>query len=790
EQAERTPDAVAVVSGEESLTYRALDERANRLARHLVGLGVGPEARVAVCLRRGPEMVAAVLAVLKAGGAYVPLDPGYPPDRLAFMLADSAVAVLLTEEKLRGRLAVPAGVEVVSVDGDAARIGAAGADALEGAASPGSLAYVIYTSGSTGKPKGVMVTHGNLVSSTAARERFYPGKVGAYLLLSSIAFDSAVAGVFWTLCGGGALVLPGEDDLGDAERLRALADAAGVTHLLAVPSLYAQLVGDGGGWGRTLETVIVAGEPCPPGLVARHCERFPGVALVNEYGPTEATVWSSAHRCGADDAAAAAVPIGAPVPNTRVYVLDAAMRPVPVGVAGELCVGGVQVARGYLGRPALSAEKFVPDALGGAPGARLYRTGDRARWRADGTLEFLGRLDQQVKLRGYRIEPGEVEAVLRRHAAVRDCAVVARDDGPGGKRLVAYVVGEADPEALRSHLRRSVPEYMVPGAFVFLERLLLTPNGKLDRKALPAPERAPSRRRAEAGLRSPTPLGIERAESRGTGGFGRRELRLGAGEAGALQAWAHRHGLTVDTLAQGAWALLLSRYSGEADVVFGATVSGRPAEPVGVDETAGLSTRTLPVRVRVGEDERMVDWLRALQARQAEPRGHEHSPPAQVRRRSEVPAGTPFSGTLLAFEDDPRREAALEEGAWESVEQGGHPFTLTVTRDAGLTFRAVFDRGRYEDEAVARLLGHFAGLLDRIAASGPELRLADVELLGGAERRRVLEEWNRTEAGYPAHRCIHHLFEEQAERTPDAVAVVSGEESLTYRALDERANRL
>ncbi|HEX8694770.1 MAG TPA: non-ribosomal peptide synthase/polyketide synthase, partial [Longimicrobium sp.] len=305
-------------------------------------------------------------------------------------------------------------------------------------------------------------------------------------------------------------------------------------------------------------------------------------------------------------------------------------------------------------------------------------------------------------------------------------------------------------------------------------------------------------RAALAGFRSPTPLGIERGQSRGTGGFGRRELRLGAGEAGALQAWARRHGLTVNTLVQGAWALLLSRYSGEADVVFGATVSGRPAELAGVDETVGLFINTLPVRVRVGEDERMVDWLRALQARQAELREHEHSPLAQVQRWSEVPAGTPLFETIFAFENYPRREAPLEEGGrarleveiQESVEQSDYPFAMTVTRDAGLTFRTVFDRGRYEDEAVARLLGHLAGLLDRIAASGPELRLADVELLGGAERRRVLEEWNRTEAGYPAHRCIHHLFEEQAERTPDAVAVVSGEESLTYRALDERANRL
>ncbi|HEU4560885.1 MAG TPA: amino acid adenylation domain-containing protein [Longimicrobium sp.] len=484
-QVERTPDAAAVVFEDESLTYAQLNARANRLARRLRRLGVGPEVRVALYLERGPELVAAVLAVLKAGGAYVPLDPAYPSGRVEHVLASSGVAALLTRERLRGALAVPAGGRVIAVDAPGEREDAGDAENLPVAVPPGSLAYVIYTSGSTGKPKGVMVSHENLVSSIQARFRLYPEPVGAFLLLSSIAFDSSVVGLFWTLSCGGALVLPGTDEGADPPRLRALATRAGVTHMVAVPSLYAHLVG-GEAWGDRLETVVVAGEACPPELMRLHRERLPGVALVNEYGPTETTVWSSAHRCGAE-APRTVVPIGRPVANTRSYVLDGALRPLPPGLPGELYVGGAQVARGYLGRPGLTAERFVPDPFGGRPGARMYRTGDRARWRDGGVLEALGRLDEQVKIRGFRIEPGEIEAVLRHHPGVNDCAVVAREGAAGDPRLVAYVVGAAEADEVRRHLRLHLPEFMVPGPVVALDTLPLTPSGKVDRRALPAP---------------------------------------------------------------------------------------------------------------------------------------------------------------------------------------------------------------------------------------------------------------------------------------------------------------
>jgi amino acid adenylation domain-containing protein len=486
-RAARRPEASAIVHEDERMSYGELNARANRLARHLARLGVGPEVRVAICLERGPEMIVSLLAVLKAGGAYVPLDPGYPPERLRFMLADSGVAVLLSRDAVLGLLDVPGDVRVVDVEREREAWAAESAENPGRTAPADGLAYVIYTSGSTGTPKGVMVSHHNLTRSTAARLHFYPEPVGAYLLLSSIAFDSSVAGIFWTLSEGGALVLPGADEMGDADRLRSLVDRAGVTHLLAVPSLYTQLLDTRASWGGSLRTVIVAGEACTPQLAKRHRARLAETALVNEYGPTEATVWCSAHLCG-DETADGPVPIGRATAGTRLHLLDGALHAAPRD--GELFVGGVQVARGYLGRPALTAERFLPDPRGAEPGARMYRTGDRVRRRADGALEFLGRLDEQVKIRGFRVELGEIESALRRCEGVGDCAVVAREDASGEVGLVAYLTGAARADALRAALRRHLPEAMVPAAFVRLERLPLTPNGKLDRKALPAPPSA------------------------------------------------------------------------------------------------------------------------------------------------------------------------------------------------------------------------------------------------------------------------------------------------------------
>jgi amino acid adenylation domain-containing protein len=485
-QAERTPGAVAVVFEDLSLTYAELNARANRLAHHLVGLGAGPEARVGICVDRSVEMVVAMLAVLKSGAAYLPLDPSYPADRLSYMLKDSGAPLLVTQDSLRGLLPAD-GVRIVSVNGDAAAIASDSADAPRTAVGAANAAYVIYTSGSTGRPKGVQVTHGNVVSFFAGmNERVGGSAAGTWLAVTRISFDIHVLELLWTLARGFRVVVQPEPDRArDGESIAEQIRRHAVTHLQCTPSLAAMIIAESGiGALSGLERILLGGEALPSDLAAQITAVLPN-GLVNMYGPTETTVWSATH---AVEAAEGPIPIGRPIANTRVYVLDAALRPQPAGVPGELFIGGHGVTRGYLGRPDLTAERFVPDAFSAQPGARLYRTGDRARWTAEGVVGYLGRLDAQVKVRGVRIEPGEIEAVLRRHPAVVECAVAARTAGAGDTRLVAYVVGAAEADALRAHLGRSLPEYMVPSAFVPLDALPLTPNGKLDRKALPAPE--------------------------------------------------------------------------------------------------------------------------------------------------------------------------------------------------------------------------------------------------------------------------------------------------------------
>ncbi|HEV2733727.1 MAG TPA: amino acid adenylation domain-containing protein, partial [Longimicrobiaceae bacterium] len=476
EQAARTPDAAAVRFAGRATTYAALERSANRLAHHLRALGVGPESRVGLCVERTPGMLAAMLGILKAGGAYVPLDPTYPAWRLAYMLADSGAAVVVSQAHLAERL--PAGVPRVLLDLEAGRIAARPDTAPAVAAEPRSLAYVLYTSGSTGRPKGVQVEH----RSASEIVHFLRGVVrpedrSAVLGSTSISFDVSVGEIFGTICWGGTLVL--------VESVRELPGAAdeGVRLVVAVPSAVAELL-RAGGIPRSVCAFNLAGEALLPSL-ARDLYALPHVERVlNLYGPTEDTVystWSEVER-GAEQ-----VRIGRPVANSRAYVLDPAGSPSPIGVAGELYLGGAGTARGYHGRPDLTAGKFVPDAFAPEPGARMYRTGDRARWLADGTLAYLGRVDAQVKVRGFRIEPGEVEAALCDAEGVAGAVVAARDE-----RLVAYVVAEpgrtVSPAELRTWLRERLPAYMVPAAVVELESIPLTANLKVDHRALPAPE--------------------------------------------------------------------------------------------------------------------------------------------------------------------------------------------------------------------------------------------------------------------------------------------------------------
>ncbi|MFL5383165.1 MAG: non-ribosomal peptide synthetase, partial [Longimicrobiaceae bacterium] len=490
-QAARTPGAAALVFEDEALSYAELNARANRLAHHLRALGVGPEARVGICMERGPGMVVGVLAVLKAGGAYLPLDPAYPGERLRYMLEDGAPAALLTEPALRPLFA---GATLPVVE-----LGAPGAAWDERPASnpprdglePGHLAYVIYTSGSTGRPKGVRVPHASLGATLAvARDAFGLGAADRVPSLVSFAFDIWLFETLLPLLGGGTVRLVPRERVPDVPRL--VEDLAGCTTLHAVPALMRRIVEEvrarPEGVLGTLRHAFVGGDAVAPDLLEEMRAAFPAAGIHVLYGPTEAAIICAAHRLGEE--AASRQMVGRPLGNAALYVVEPGGAVAPVGVPGELCLGGASVARDYLGRPGLTAERFVPDPFSAQPGARLYRTGDRVRWLADGSVEFLGRTDFQVKIRGFRIEPGEIEARLAEHPEVRESVVLAREDAPGEKRLVAYVVGgeAASAEALRAHLSERLPEYMVPAAYVRLDALPLTPNGKVDRRALPAPE--------------------------------------------------------------------------------------------------------------------------------------------------------------------------------------------------------------------------------------------------------------------------------------------------------------
>ncbi|HVR99450.1 MAG TPA: amino acid adenylation domain-containing protein, partial [Thermoanaerobaculia bacterium] len=479
-QSERTPEAVAVVWGEERWTYRQLARRAGQMARRLVEQGVGPEVRVGVCARRSPDLVAALLGILEAGGAYVPLDPSYPAERLAFMLADAGVRVLLTERGLLPGLPVEAVPTLCLEEVEL------GADALRSAprSGPAHLAYVIYTSGSTGLPKGVAIEHRSAVALVEwSRAVFTAAELDGVLAATSVSFDLSVFELFVPLCRGGRVILAQ-----NALELVSLSAADEVRLVNTVPSAMAELVRMGA-LRPGVVMVNLAGEALPGALAERLYDA--GVERVlNLYGPSEDTTYSTGSRVepGADEPA-----IGRPIAGTRAYVLDRAQEPVPLGTMGELYLGGAGLARGYLGRPQETADRFVPDALGGRPGERLYRTGDLVRYRPDGELEFLGRADHQVKVRGFRIELGEIESALSRCPGVREAAVLVREDRPGDRRLVAYVAGEA--QDLESALRRTLPEPWIPSAFVLLDSLPLTPNGKVDRRALA--RRAPDVTRPE-----------------------------------------------------------------------------------------------------------------------------------------------------------------------------------------------------------------------------------------------------------------------------------------------------
>ncbi len=487
-QAVRSPNRIAVQGEQEQLTYAELDQRANQLAHYLREQGVRPGTLVGICMERAPEMFVSVLAVLKAGAAFVPMDPSYPLQRLAWMLEDCGIWLLLTQERLAAELRTCA-VSVFSVDAEwEQQVGWRSGERVKAVVRAEQPAYVIYTSGSTGQPKGILLRHQGLCNLIlASNEMFEISAESRVLQFSSFGFDVSVWETFMSLTAGATLCLSGQNTNFSMVELRERLRREEISVALLPPSVLRLL---GSEDLPRLRTLIAVGEKCTAENVARWAE---GRKFFNGYGPAEATVTVSAHLTSLAENYPQGPPIGHPFPNTEFYILDRHLQPMPIGVAGELCVGGTQLALGYVKRPALTAEKFVPHPFSREAGARLYRTGDLARYLADGNVEYVGRVDQQVKLRGYRIEPGEIAAVLESHTAVSEAVVLLREEERGDKRLVAYMVaspGEEPPRAsaLRSHLKERLPEYMVPAVFLFLDALPLTPNGKVDRKALPAPD--------------------------------------------------------------------------------------------------------------------------------------------------------------------------------------------------------------------------------------------------------------------------------------------------------------
>jgi len=1071
-RARQSPEAPALTCGGLTVTYGELNRRANRLAHWLRRLGAGPESRVGLRLDRSVDLVVGILGVLKAGAAYVPLDPGSPLERLAFVMEDADIRIVVGAEEIQQTEGLPDGDLEISGDG--------------GDAS--SLAYVIYTSGSTGRPKGTLVTHANVTRLFDATEDWFGfGERDVWTLFHSYAFDFSVWEIWGALLYGGRLVVVPWEVSRSPEQFLELLDRERVTVLNQTPSAFAQIA-------RTeaalpdLRLVIFGGEALDPASLepwfARRGDERP--RLVNMYGITETTVHVTYRPLRATDTRNV---IGVPLPDLSLGVMDRGFRPAPIGVPGELVVGGAGLARGYLGRPELTAERFVPDTRG----ERLYRSGDLGRYLPNGDVEYLGRLDHQVKIRGFRIELGEIEAALML-AGARQAVVMVRSDGsdrsdrsvgsPGDRRLVAYVVGDATAEALRESLRHRLPDYMVPAAFVALDALPLTANGKVDRKALPAPEPpsvaegyvAPRTREEEilatvwaqvlrlprvgmddnffelggdsilsvqiaararqaglllttrqvfehqtvaglarhakvqerptefpkAGLdaqsfarlasvlpdlkniedvyplspaqngmlfhsllapdsgvyvtqvactlpadldpglfrqawerlvqrhavlrtaflwegldeplqvvrkqvslpwqeldwrglsaaerehrfeelrhgdrQAPLPLNqtplmrfslirldgemeflwtshhllldgwslpllfqelaalyeapstilpparpfgdyivwlrqqdTSRAEPfwreelagftapnslaalsttspvRADGESAEQELRLSREVTARLQALAARHKVTLPTVTLGAWAVLVGRYSGQEDVVFGSAVSGRPEALPGVETMVGMFINTLPVRARVNGAEPLAAWLQGLQERQLARQDFEATPLSQIQRWSEVAAGSPLFETLYVFENYPHATDATDGGGLRltnlrSFESTNYPLTLTLTAADQVSLHLAADRARVDADAVPRLLQHLATLLGEMAER-PEGCIGELDLLTVPERRQLLGEWNDTRVEGLAEGCLHHDVEAQAMRTPTAIALEMGAERWTYRRL-------
>ncbi|WNZ08509.1 non-ribosomal peptide synthetase [Streptomyces sp. 11x1] len=711
-QVARQPNAVAVSFGDTDLTYRELDERADRLAGRLLAAGAGPGLLVGLCLERGTDAVVAMLAVLKAGAAYLPLDPGYPAERLSYMLDDARVRLLLTQRRLRERLpdtdAAILDLDELGDPGDSDVKGAeAGGDVSRVAVSPDDLAYVIYTSGSTGGPKGVLTSHHAVVRLAHQSGIFDLAPGDTVAQLASLSFDAATLEVWGALLNGARLAVhPPTTPTG--QELKTFLTRHQVTHLAIAAGLFAHVVDDDVTALSGLRQVVAGGDKLSPEHAARVLAVHPGLRLANGYGPTEATSLATTYRLVLGMDPATPVPLGTPVGNTRAYVLTASLRPAPVGVPGELYLAGPGLAQGYLGRPALTAERFVADPFG-EPGSRMYCSGDLARRRADGVLEFLGRADRQVKIRGFRIELGEVESALKRHPDVTDAVVVAHEDAPGRRRLVAYAAGTPalDGEVLRAHLAATLPEHMTPALFVPLERLPLTSNGKVDLRALPGPEVSALRPGAEYTAPEDGPqavlakvwsqvLGVERVGAHDNffelGGDSILSLQV---VSRARQAGLHltsRMMFVHQTVA--ALAAAVGTVADEEPAAESVKVSGPVAlTPIQrrffEDHREGPDHYTMSTRVALAPDTDTALLERALAVTVA----HHDALRMRFRRTgsnwTQEYGETPDAAMLLTVRD----LSGLDEADWESaLEEAAAAARLAVDLSAGVLARGVFFR--------------------------------------------------------------------------------------------------
>ncbi|MFV3415781.1 amino acid adenylation domain-containing protein [Pseudomonas nitroreducens] len=1076
QQAQRSPAEVALTDGQRSFTYAELNSRANRLAHWLREQGVGPDSRVGVALERSVELPVALLAVLKAGGAYVPLDPAFPAERLAHMLEDGDVRLLLTQQHLLGELP-QSGARAFCLDRDWAQLDIYADSDLHNLATPDDLAYVIYTSGSTGKPKGVAVRHGGVVNFMLSMAR-EPGLQAQdrVLALTSLSFDISALELYLPLLVGGRVVLVDRDVARDPSRLLGVALEQGVTVIQATPSTWTLLSGHEDFPRLTGCRFFCGGEALSAELADTLTAQTQ--ALWNLYGPTETTIWSAAWKI---DKGARAL-LGKPIANTRLYILDGELQPAPIGVAGELYIAGDGLARGYHGRPELTAERFVADPYGRESGARMYRTGDLARWRADGVLEYLGRIDHQVKIRGFRIELGEIESRLLGQPGVREAVVIARDAG-AVKQLVGYVTGQIESD-LRAALLEELPDYMVPAQIVLLERMPLTPNGKLDRKALPEPDfsllqkryRAPespreqalaaiwcavlglervglddnffelggdsivsiqvvSRARA-AGLQlSPKdlfqhqtlqalarvaadyvavetpatradfdapdavqlaalgldPAGIEdlyplspmqqgmlfhgvdgseggvyvnqlRVEVQGLdverfraawqaaldahdnlragvhwqgldkplqavhkhvelplevldwrgredlaaaldelaaaersrsfdlarppllrmvlvrsdevshqlvythhhilldgwsnaqlfaealrryngetiaeqgryrdyihwlqaqdpqqaqdfwsarlhgftqptvladslarpaegSGHGLEYSRYDAAATERLKAFARSQRVTLNTLVQAAWILLLQRYTGQQRVAVGATVAGRPAQLAGADSLLGLFINTLPIVQAPAEQADLGDWLRELQAYNLDVREFEHTPLYDIQRWAGF-AGQALFDSIIVFENYPvdavlRSAQGPRFGELKSKDETSIPMDLAVRVGDRLEIEYQYLRAHFSAPAVARLRGNLEQVLDSLL-HGAGKRVGELQCLSASDRA-ALAACRGPHQSLPQAEPVHLAIARQATLRGDEVALICGDEAIDYAALERDSNRL